>query len=1508
MKNINFKKVITVALSCLLLVGVAFGISAFAETAGVATSVEIEYKNVSYTGAPSLVYYVGTDAPLAENQKVKVFFWNEKVENGIYNEYNADYSKESVSEATIEGSNYYTVLGEGVAPSEVRMTVFARPALVEVAEDGSEKVVSFGTLIEYSIFDYALDMFNAKLNGERASAAEDQVELYKTFLNYAASIQEKLFTNAYNGVLNEEKLQAVGGWANEFYVVQVNRYLYDSRLNEYVAENDYIRYSARQENAPIVLNADMYYEKNGTKYSFKSYRDSDGNPLNLIKTLGTGEHITSSSIFSNVYETSATKEGIVEYNMYYGVETGHYISFDGGQSIGVLGKTDYWNQFDVTSVDCASDLKPASITRYYYVHDSSSEPVEAKYFFTQNGGEGSTFLDYHYIAVKNSDNSLATKKITTSSDYTFYDVNASYESSTYPKVTKEVVQMNSRGYAEVVQAPAGSDSSRGNVLSFVKHFYDWNDENKTTYMIGPDYQNSVNKKYKSNGYVQALGSLNISATGESASMLTANGSITFKNYSPTAIEDVEQPAVHVFDFDFYISSDQYGTSLVQILMNSSAANILKVNLGLDSSTGVYLYSETEPAGTGYCADGTTTLPKYSSTSSEVILAGSNGGTTVGKRMDTEKWYNLRIEYIDGADGNATVLFYIDGELVSYIRGTAVGNDSDMATCQFYFATATRCSYFYADNLYVGTEGIYEKASTGDEGGDSGSSSILPDDEYYQAVYQNGFGDYHGKGDYYDLAAQVDKSYKPANGLSKGVSIIDEKLSDGTKNMALQLLKTSTSGMSASVAADNPNGNLYIFETDVKVLDGDIVGQWMLKLALVKSAISSPNNDNTMASVCITYMDGYWTISNYGAICKSDLKLKLGVWHNLRFEFNPANDEMTIWINGEKVYNLVGYPLGDGKIDTSFAGVNMNMRGSPSGTHGEIMFDNMYATTEYRDYKDAGENYSAATNKYDGESNGYLTTGNTTIDKTPAHNKGHEYIFETDVRWNGATFTGTDAATAKVLDFVMKSGQNDIFSMTGVTTNNSESDLMLKIGTTTVATLAHDYWMNLRVVYKPHDAEIIDDVEVNKATYEIYINNALAYSTTVESESAPTFDNAVLTVASAETGVTPSIDIDNLYVGTRYIDDLGNGENYSSSNQYDTGSLAITESETFKPSISIGSSYLFEADIKWSSGNGTITLVSTSGNDFTVYIIDNEDGYAYLSLTNDKSGKFFEIYKGVWYNIQIVAEKGTDKDIYDVNIGGKNKARVENHAFAANCINTTIAATGLTVDNTYMYVENKSYTGQGVNKGDAFSSYIDAVSRGDIVFDPNIADANPDNKYTDAYVTAQKNQIIIGKNTAMSENIVSFLGGRVASTHIFESDITWAGSDFGVETPIAGTDNKAVFFTIAIKGADGTVLTTIYAAGIYNKDTVDKTIEFLGLYKSLDDVKNDKAFAYIAKDVTFNLRVEYKATGEFSVFVNNKLATTGTGAASASMTGTDVALGNQIYDTKITLKNTVVISK
>ena len=1509
MKNTKLTKALIVALSCLLLVGVAFGVMAYADDSEGAKSVEIEYKNVSYKGAPSLVYYVGTDAPLVENQKVKLLFWNNKNATGLYNEHTAEYAKYAESETIIEGKTYQTFLGNGVAPSEVRINVYARPALVEVDENGNEKVVALGKLLEYSIFEYALEMFDAKVNGTRSNAADDQVEIYKAFLNYAASIQKKLFTNQYNGVLNEEKLNAVGGWANAYYVVQVNRYLYDSVKHEYIADGEYTRESAQNVGEEITIVSPLTYTRGSNTYSFKTYRDMDGNALNVLRKAG-GVDITSASVFSNEYKTQAQTPGITEYNVYYGPVTGKYITMDGGQSLESLKNdaTKFWAQYDANGANPKNTMSSSDITIYYYQHTPQHEKQEIVSFYTENGSVSENAHDYHYAAVTSS-GTLANGTITSANlpNYTFIDVDG-----TDSRISKETYKMNSRGYSDYVKAPYTAEGEeRGNALAFVKHFYDLNDPTMATYFNGPSYSNETAGGYKKSGYLTTKGSLKIADDGSSVSMLTANASFDFNNKSPSTIADQKTNVVHIVEMDICAESDQYDASIVQLCMNGGGP--LKINIMVNSTDKtIYISDETSPAkksGALYKADGTKIT--------NGVIAGTNkSGYTVGKSMNQKTWYNFRMEYIDLPNDTAVVLYYIDHELVSYMVGNPASSDIIMSKFGFNFATGTRCGYLYVDNVYLATEGNY-KPDLPEEG--EGGDVVV---DYYNSVYKYGDGDFHGQGKYFADSAQIDKSHKPANGLKSGVSIVEEKLSDGNKNFALHMLKTANAGFSASYGVANPGGNLYVFETDVKVIGSDNTTEWMLKLSFQDSGISAPGDGKEFAMVCLLYKNGYWTIGNQSTPLNTEHKFKLEQWHNLRLEFNPANDELNVWVNNVLVYTKTGYGRAGSGTDATYAGMNINVRQRPEGSkYTEILFDNIYTTTEYRDSHGQGANI-ANSEKYDGyvpETDGvtvkgdtdkYINNTNNTISMTPDHNRGHQYLFETDIRWNGAAgFENTDSTTAKVLEFIMKSGNNDIFSINGVTTDNPESDLMLKVGTVTVATLARGYWMNLRIAYTPHEAEEVEGELIYKATYTIYINGAEMYTATVECDPYDTFDKAILAIEGEE-GVVPSIDVDNSYTAAVYIDDHKNGDNYTNANHYVVdkvdGDVTVTEPKPFNSDVSIGSLYLFETDIKWVAGSANIALMSVDGTDFVVYIIpDTKDaGYAKLSLTNNIEDAFFTIYNNVWYNVQIAAEDG----IYTVKVSGKERISVERE-LAATCKGAVINVSGgsVVIDNDYVLVENQDYLGNGVNKDNALPSFTQADKDGEIIYDPNLKEADPDNKYTDAYITISKSQIVLGKNTATSENILKILGGKAADLHIFEADFSWGGTEWGVENGINGTDLGA-YFTVTINDEDGNAVFTVYAVGVYNLDTVDESVKFLKLYTSLDDVASGNAFAYVQADVAFNLRVEYAASGEYAIYVNNNEATTGTGEALTAMGSADIALGTSVYDTKVAIKNVYVGSK
>ena len=1517
MKNNKLTKILVTALSCLLLVGVVFGITVMADgdEPAAATVVEIDYKNVSYAGAPALVFYVGTDAPLADNQKVKVFFWEEKNIDGIYNEYSANDIKVADNSVIIDGDKYYTVIADGTAPSELRKSIIARPALVETDENGKETVTAMGEVLEYSIFDYAIDMFAAD-----DGASEDQITIYRALLDYAASVQTALFTNPHNGVVSETKLNAAGGWADAYYVIQLNRHIYNSKTGLFEDNGDPIRYYHRVKGEERVFDNGFFYDYKGTTYAFKGYRDANGNYLTKLAEKVNGYQLTQSSTYINGYTTKADKLGVTEYIANYGVVTGSLVNYDDGQSLKDLSGnyTNFLKQYGISTSYTKDKAATANINRYFYQPDLDKPKVEIQYFFTENGAKTPNFSDYHYAAIKTSDKTLvntdkeAGNVVANPANYTFIDIDNGAASG----VTKETVEMTVRGYNDLVADPAGGD--RGNAHLVLKHAYDVNDPDKTPYTLITQYGNSQGGGFATSGYVIMYGSLTPTADGTKANPIISNVDSYITVNTPAAVITAANPAVHVYDTDVYVSSTATSGSLMQIMMNTGSKDLIKLNLGCDSGEDqFYLFMESgtlgASSGTRFKADGTSI--------STNVLGGTRSGTTVGKSLLRDTWYNLRIEYVAFDTDTALVLFYIDGELVSYINGSTTVDDSLYKKVSFFIPTNMRESYVYFDNTYVATEGSY--AVEAPEGDDDAPASDI---EFYEKIYTYGDGDYHGKGENFELSHKMEeKGHAPADGLGKNI-LQSERLSDGTPNTALYMLKNDTGGRNANYAALDTGGQLYYVELDLKVIDSENHSGWCFKFSFANGNITGASDTEEFGTLCIMIKDGYWTISTMNAPLSEDFKFKLDQWHHLKFLIDPSTNTITIWMNDVKdpiFQKAKFYSDNASKPDTSYAGIRLNVRGGQGDggktpcSYTELYFDNVFTTTYYQDYVGKGQN-NANSNKYDDapalgegaayETDGFVSATDYNFVTAPSHNRGHEYIYETDIKWNGATGSADAGVTnAKVFALKMFSDLDEIFSINGYTTNVEKAPLMLKIGTNSVGTVVNGYWMNLRVVYKPLENTEVEGVTMYNAEYTIYINNIAVYTATISSETDlgnSTFNRVELTVKSDEEGVVPSIYIDNTYTAAVYVDNYKKGNNYASADKYidaenKDGDLTVNGTFVKNTESTIGSKHYLETDFKWVRDNATISLIGVDGNAvFTVYVLADatDAGYAKLSLTENIEDAFFTVRENVWYNIAITATEGS----YSVSVSGKVRTTSE-RAISETYYGMAIASDGgMVIDNTYVSISNSDYAGKGANKDGVIADY---TKDNKIKYDAILGEADPNNAYTDAYITVSKAQIIMGKKTATSHNSITFGGGSRGSNHIFETDLKWAGTEFG---SVSG--NSAPYFTVTVKGADGAELLTIYAAGVYYVDTVATQVQFVKLYASLEDMAEDKYFAYVAADVAFNLRVEYSASGEYKIFVNNNECKSGTGVESASMSGVDIKLGDDIYDTKLTIKNTYIATK
>lgn len=187
-KNI---KIISLVVSMLLLVGAVIGISVSADST---PSIEIAQKNVSYEGAVKTLYAVKTEN--ADGYTAKINFYDADPAKGG----EVVYTKGVGGTITLGEETLDVVFSNGIAPNSLRKSIFAVPVLV----DGNGEVVATGATVEYSPYVYAMNRFGK-------SATTDQLALYTALLDYGAAVQRVL--------CKADEVAANGGYADEYYAI-----------------------------------------------------------------------------------------------------------------------------------------------------------------------------------------------------------------------------------------------------------------------------------------------------------------------------------------------------------------------------------------------------------------------------------------------------------------------------------------------------------------------------------------------------------------------------------------------------------------------------------------------------------------------------------------------------------------------------------------------------------------------------------------------------------------------------------------------------------------------------------------------------------------------------------------------------------------------------------------------------------------------------------------------------------------------------------------------------------------------------------------------------------------------------------------------------------------------------------------------------------------------------------------------------------------------------------------
>ncbi len=294
MKNRNIK-IVTLILSCLLLIGCCFAIAAAAEDAPAA---QIVRKNIAYEGAVKIVYAIDAQN-VADTQEVKLYFYDSADAEEPY-EVKALFDQK----VTIDGKEYAIAFSAGIAPKDMRKSIFAKPVVLEGGE-----VIAEGAMVEYSIWQYAINQFS------KTVALEDQLALYTDLLDYGANVQKVLMAD---GNYTAAELELAGGYANEYYVLDLKT----------VVDGNGVQ-TARATFAPEeILSSDfeLQAKKVVSGAYFNGFTDANGN---AIKAYG-----DKTSASWNKTPLSSVKLGINNISLNYKTpENGKIYTFDSAEEL-----------------------------------------------------------------------------------------------------------------------------------------------------------------------------------------------------------------------------------------------------------------------------------------------------------------------------------------------------------------------------------------------------------------------------------------------------------------------------------------------------------------------------------------------------------------------------------------------------------------------------------------------------------------------------------------------------------------------------------------------------------------------------------------------------------------------------------------------------------------------------------------------------------------------------------------------------------------------------------------------------------------------------------------------------------------------------------------------------------------------------------------------------------------------------------------------------------------------
>ncbi len=1574
MKNKKTAKIFTLVLSCILLIGAIMGITAVAdeledENVGIenpeepATTVSIDYKNVSYAGEMKLVYYAKASAELLEGQSVKVLYWEEEgAEPTVL---------ESQALLTVNGQKYSTFFSAGFGPVDMRKTVYAKPVIMNA--DGT--VATEGETLAYSLFEYALTLFSK-------NPTADQLALLTKLLDYGASVQQVMFDEGLYPELPEV------GYADEYYIYEYEVYVKtkievpvegddvtavtDTEAEEDEGEEAPVLTTTKEIWAPsgqtvrISLRAgqiksyefDKFITTEDGKLIFEGFGSVDENGDATFEdrfTVTNGYNIKINTNFANRDVTLSPKNaGITREVVLYRPTTATLATYDTNEG------------FALNSAVGPENAKKATGTFYYY-----GEQLVV-YGYKNDAGKNGIYVDADGNMYSGGATSVDKTK------YTFIPIDD-------PSIETVQLEYVCSGYTNVVASPTDAANKVGQL---VKHF-----TNERGDIVLRAYGDA---DYEKQGKLQNFGAGAGSNTG---------GEIYHMNTS----EKPDVTTKHVWETDIYFDGEYTHNIPLQIFLENGTKAFWGLNVSRSNNQfGLYRYNENawKSGYSLYAADGT---KLGTGTGAADHLVGGNRGNA----MEWRNWYNLRIEYEIREDGTRVASVYLNGVLSGYSTTTAdniasLGLDDSYLTRVRIFALSTeRAGYTYFDNSYVETIGetVKKDDAPGEgEGGEGEEIQVISGTKYYYlpgktepsieatftpdgtdntkgaltlvnklgetpvtteytyeigedgtyTIYKDGevtpelsisvdadgvvslklgeddamvlgdakvFGDDYatgsdnvGNGVYAPLGDGMNGT-KPSVNAVEG-NIIDETVGEAV-NKVLQMNMPANQAVGGSATfnvSPLPVGETYVVDFDFKFggsrIAYDKPGEWCIKFSFV----GSDGSESFMPAVYP--VDNYWTLKVGSTLVKLDdeghTKFSNDRWYNIRIEYtytdaenlNNSKATLRIYINGNE---KPGY---ENTAFTNFTGDSSNSTKNDSSL-GKILFNIRKGDTNncppIFDTKFFLDNVYVGPVIKD-------VIGSGEYKDDALTNKTEQTLTDNTATIN-ATRTSADVYVCES-DLKMPASGSFIIKLLASQTEGVASiaelyatakDGVVTIATTeggkAIATLLSDKWFGLRVEYTPA-VKVIPATEEGAAdTYE-YSGKYTVYVngakvTTVNSAA----DKTVANTAFAGVSVTAvgTVTVNNVYCNAVYQDTKDTGDHFKDSDKYVTDDTDGT--------LVVDSSKVFSPKATLGQEFFFETDFKWLGESGSIVLKDNE-GAELLTVTVTVNGEratiavgdteIASVPVGYWRNISISYAEG----VFTVN-AADGTATVEKKAdsFAGATLNGNAE-----VDNTYVASVSKDYSGKGVNASTSVNYTKNDIftAEGTYGYDEE-KDASDT---TVAWLTAKKNDLTFGK--IYGSLALNFISKDAGTTYIFETNLNWLGSEFGA---IDASVEDAVYFTISLKSAVGDIF-TVYALGEYEIDPANDD-KYLGL--STSESKDD-IFAYVKADLVYNVSITYTVTeattagkfaGEWNVYLNGENVKSGTTEGDVDNTTFEsgsITLSDEIYDTELELTKTYVGAK